>query len=178
MDEWRTATLDGRVSDGSIWEAKHTNPFTKVDEVLRMYLPQLHHNMDVANAKRAHLSAFRGNGDWVSWCVDYDDAYGAALHQAEWSFWMSVMEDVPPVAYPVPPDPTQFAVREVDMSGDNTWADAAQTWLDTRVYAAKADKAKDVMKAQIAQDVGRAFGHGVEFKRDKRGALRVYAMEA
>jgi hypothetical protein len=176
VDDWRTATLDGMVGERAIWEAKHTNPFIKKDEVLPAYLAQLHHNMDVAGVSTAHLSVFRGNTDWTAWRVSYDADYGAALHKAEWEFWMAVLADEPPVPYPPPKLPTTLAVKTADMEGDNAWADAARTWLETRAAAAKCEKAKDTMKDKIGADVKRAYGHGVEFNRDTRGALRIKAM--
>jgi predicted phage-related endonuclease len=178
VDPWRTATLDGRIeSDRSVFEAKHTNPFGKTTELIQQWMPQLHHNMDVAHVSRAHLSVFRGNSEWLTWEVDYDAEYGAALHKAEWEFWLSVEADEPPAPYPVPPPPAALATRTVDFAGDNVWADLAATWLETREAAQRHDKAKDGMKAKVEPDVARAHGHGVEINRDKRGSLRFSVME-
>lgn len=179
VDDWRTATIDGLIpSDRAIWEAKHTNPFQRQAEVLAAYMPQLHHNMDTCNLGRAHLSAFMGNMTWVNWVVEYDPEYGAALHKAEWEFWMSVLADEPPVPYPAPKLPAALAVREVDMTGDNEWADSAAIWLETRAAAAKCEDAKDALKKRVPADAAVAFGHGVEYRRDRRGALRLFAVEA
>lgn len=177
VDDWRTANIDGLIGEHAIWEAKHTNPFQKQAEVLAQYMPQLHHNMDVAHVGTAHLSAFMGNLTWVTWEVRYDAEYAAQVHKAEWEFWMSVLADEPPVPYPVPKMPAALAIREVDMTGDNAWADHAQTWLDTRQAASRNDDAKDGLKKMVEADVARAYGHGVEFRRDKRGSLRLYALE-
>jgi predicted phage-related endonuclease len=176
-DSWRTATLDGRLKDGAIWEAKHVNAFGKPEETLARYQPQLHHNMSVAGAVKAHLSIFRGNADWVWFEVEYDPSYGEAVRKAEWAFWMAVQADEPPVPYPAPPPPKVDAIREVDFTGNNAWAALAADWLSTREAAAKCDAAKDALKKLIEPDVKRAFGHGVEFSRDKRGALRIAALE-
>lgn len=183
-DTWRTATLDGLVAEGpdlpahAIWEAKHVGSFWKDDALLAKYQPQLHHNMAVAGLRRACLSVFKGNADWLLFEVDYDDAYGAALRKAEWSFWMAVQADEPPVPYPAPPPPAADALREVCMEGRNEWAALAADWLETRAVVARHDKAKDGLKKLVEADVKRAFGHGVELTRDKRGALRFAVMEA
>jgi predicted phage-related endonuclease len=56
IHDWRTCTLDGFVDDlGAVFEAKHTNAFTKSEEVLARYMPQLQHNMAVAGCERALL---------------------------------------------------------------------------------------------------------------------------
>jgi len=178
VDPWRSATLDGRIGPDAIWEAKHTNPFSKEHEVLAQYMPQLHHNMDVAHVGRAHLSAFRGNSAWVTWAVDYDAEYGAALHRAEWEFWMAVLADEPPTPYPTPDLPKAIAVKVVEMTGSNEWAYCAGVWLETRDAAARCDKAKEGLKSLVPADVARAWGHGVEMSRDKRGSLRISAVEA
>jgi predicted phage-related endonuclease len=177
--DWRAATLDGVVGeDEAVWEAKHTNPFSREQEALAQWMPQLHHNMDVAHIGVAHLSMFRGNSVWSTYRIDYDPAYGAALLNAEWDFWMAVLSDEPPVPYPAVPIPAAVMVKEVDMTGDNTWAACADEWLRTRDAAKRNEEAKDGLKRLIAPDVAIAFGHGVEFRRDKRGALRISALEA
>jgi len=45
-----------------VWEAKHTSAFLRPEDVLDRYMPQLQHNMAVANAERAILSVIFGNG--------------------------------------------------------------------------------------------------------------------
>jgi predicted phage-related endonuclease len=174
VDDWRAATVDGLIgAESAVFEAKHTNPFLKEQEVLAMYMPQLTHNMDVANLNRAYLSVFRGNSSWLYWQIDYDPAYAAEVHKAEWDFWMAVLSDEPPVPYPVPPLPAHLAVKEVDFTGNNAWANAAGVYLDTCAAAKANEAAKDGMKKMIAADVAVAWGHGVEFRRDKRGSLRI-----
>ena len=62
---WCTATLNGFVeAKGAIWEAKHTSPFSKPEELLQRYMPQFQHNMAVARCERALLSVLFGKGKW------------------------------------------------------------------------------------------------------------------
>lgn len=181
-DPWRTATLDGRTAhpdaehhadNGAVWEAKHVGSFWKDDALLAKYQPQLHHNMAVAGARKAHLSIFKGNADWLHFEVDYDDAYGAALRKAEWEFWMAVQADEPPVPYAAPKPPAADALREVDMTGNNAWSAFAADWLANRDAAKTHDKAAKELKALVEADVKLATGHGVKISRSKSGALTI-----
>ena len=74
---------------------------------------------------------------------------------------------LPAVAAPVRPE----ALRTVDMTGNNAWANAAYVWLDaqgaSRVFA---NAVKDI-KNMIEPDVGVASGHGINVRRTKAGAL-------
>jgi predicted phage-related endonuclease len=171
-DTWRTATLDGAVA-GAVWEAKHVGAFWKDDAILAKYQPQLHHNMAVAGASRAHLSIFKGNADWLHFEVGYDPAYGAAVRKAEWSFWMAVQADEPPTPYDAPPPPAADAMREVDMTGSNAWAQFAADWLETKTHAKRFETATKEIKALIEPDVKLAHGHGIACSRSKAGALSI-----
>jgi predicted phage-related endonuclease len=51
---WRRCTLDGFVDgQNAVFEAKHVNAFSRPEEVLARYMPQLQHNMAVLRAKPA-----------------------------------------------------------------------------------------------------------------------------
>ncbi|MDP9086764.1 MAG: YqaJ viral recombinase family protein, partial [Pseudomonadota bacterium] len=59
---WRRCLLDGIVEDtNAVFEAKHTGAFVKSEEVLERYMPQLQHNMAVAECETAVLSVIFGN---------------------------------------------------------------------------------------------------------------------
>lgn len=165
---WRRASLDGRTVD-AVWEAKHVNGISKPLDVVARYQPQLHHNMAVCGLRHAHLSIFKGSADWLHFEVDYDEAYGAALLEAETEFWAAVEGDEPPVPYPAPEPPAPAAWRELDMTGSNEWGAVAAEFLAT-VEAAKAhDGAKAAIKKLVPTDVRRAHAYGVEAVRDGRG---------
>lgn len=171
-DAWRTANLDGAVN-GAIWEAKHVGSFWKDDAILAKYQPQLHHNMAVAGLAKAHLSVFKGNADWLHFEVSLDPAYAAAVRKAEWSFWLAVQSDEPPVPYDAPPPPAADAMREIDMTGSNAWAQFAADWLETRAQAKRFETAAKEIKALVEADVKLATGHGIVCSRSKAGALTI-----
>jgi predicted phage-related endonuclease len=74
---WMAATLDGMVEQtGAIFEAKFMLPwsFSEV-AAAEKYMPQLHHNMWVVNAKAAALSIITGGGKWVEISIPADPLY-------------------------------------------------------------------------------------------------------
>ena len=176
---WRRCTLDGLVeSSGAVWEAKHTNAFAKSDEVLERYMPQLQHNMAVAGTDRAVLSVIFGNHKYEMIEVASDWLYQLELLEAEEQFWDCVMSGREPVPALPPPTPRPVGTREVCLEGNNAWASAAHDWLRHR-HAAKAHaSAVTLIKSLIDEDVGRAFGHGIEAKRSRSGAITIHEFVA
>ncbi|MGX7953629.1 YqaJ viral recombinase family protein [Tsuneonella sp. HG249] len=176
---WRSATLDGYVAKtGSVWEAKHTNAFAKADEVLARYMPQLQHNMAVAMCDRAVLSVIFGNSKWEVFEVAADWLYQQDLLDAEERFRECVHSGTPPTALPPPPAPRPIGVREVCLEGSNEWAAAAADWLANREAARKHQAATVSLKELVEPDVARAFGHGIEARRSKAGALTIKELGA
>jgi hypothetical protein len=171
---WRRCTLDGRVErDGAVWEAKHTSAFAKTEEVLERYMPQLQHNMGVAGVERAVLSVIFGNHKYEMFEVAADWLYQRELLEAEEEFWDCVLTGREPVASPPPPAPRPLGTREVCFEGNNSWASAAVDWLGHRDAAKAHAAASTVIKGLVEQDVCRAFGHGIEAKRSKAGAITI-----
>lgn len=174
-DSWRTATLDGMLDlvTPEIWEAKHVGSFWKDEQIVARYQPQLHHQMDVARLRKAHLSVFKGNADWCVFEVAYDADYAAAVRKAEWQFWMAVQADEPPVRIDAPPPPALDAMREVCMDGSNAWASAAADWLQHRPAAKAFEASVKALKGLVEPDVRLAHGHGIRISRSKAGALSI-----
>lgn len=171
---WRRCTLDGYVEDsGSIWEAKHTSGFAKADELLDRYMPQLQHNMAVCGGARATLSVIFGNHKYEIIEVAADWMYQRELLEAELDFWDCVRTGRLPVPSAPPPAPRPVATREICVEGNNSWASAAFDWLSFRNAAKLHAAATAAIKDLIEEDVGRAFGHGIEAKRSKSGAITI-----
>ena len=172
--DWRRCTLDGVVeSSGAIWEAKHTSAFAKPEEVLERYMPQLQHNMAVAGAERAVLSVIFGNHKYEVIEVASDWLYQLELLEAEEEFWDCVKTGKEPVPAEPPAPPRPIGTREVCLEGSNAWASAAFDWLTHREAAKTHASAITLIKSLIDADVGRAFGHGIEAKRSKSGAITI-----
>lgn len=171
---WRRCTLDGFIeAENAVWEAKHTNAFGRPDEVLERYMPQLQHNMAVAKADRGVLSVIFGNHKFEIFEVAADWAYQLELLEAEEAFWDCVLTGREPAPAPVPPAPRCFGTKEICLEGNNAWASAAVDWLANREAAKTHSAAASLIKSLISDDVSRAFGHGIEAKRSKSGAVSI-----
>jgi hypothetical protein len=63
------------------------------------------------------------------------------------------------------------AVRIVDMSGSNSWAELAGLFRSTRAAFLDHERAKIELKVLMPEDAKEAFGHGIKAKRSKSGAV-------
>jgi len=171
---WRRCTLDGYlVATDTIWEAKHTNAFARSEEVLERYMPQLQHNMAVARTERAILSVIFGNHKYEMFEIASDWIYQIELLQAEAAFWDCVETGREPVPAPPPTPPRPIGTREVCLDGNNAWAAAAVDLLANRDAARVHASAVSQLKELVEPDVARAFGHGIEARRSKAGAITI-----
>jgi predicted phage-related endonuclease len=178
-EPWRRCTLDGFIeSSEAIWEAKHTSAFTTPEQLLERYMPQLQHNMSVLGADRAILSAIFGNHKFEIIEIGADWLYQDELLDAERRFWESVGSGEPPIVVDPPSPPRPLGTREVCLEGNNAWAAAAADWLKHKDAAKTHAAACASIKELVEQDVTRAFGHGIEAKRSKAGALSIRAFAA
>ena len=114
-----------------------------------------------------------GNHKYEVFEVAADWLYQIELLQAEQRFWTCVMTGEPPVAVEPPAPPRPIGTREVCLEGNNEWASAAFDWLTHRDAAKIHATACASIKALVDEDVSRAFGHGIEAKRSKSGAITI-----
>ncbi len=172
--EWRRCTLDGLIAEkGAVWEAKHTSAFGKPDELLDRYMPQLQHNMAVAKCDFAVLSVIFGNHKFEIFEVASDWVYQLELLEAELDFWDCVQTGRRPTYFAPPPPPRPIGFREVCLEGNNSWAVAAADWVENVAAAKKHASAVKSLKELVEDDVARVFGHGIEAKRSKSGAITI-----
>ncbi len=171
---WMAATLDGRVeSSGAVFEAKFMLPWSFSEEgAAEKYMPQLQHNMWVVNSKSAVLSIITGGGKWVEITTHADALYQHLILTAEKKFWRCVETGEPPALSGVePPRPRIEAIRIVDMSSSNAWAEFAGIFGRTRAAHLEHEQAKAELKSLMPEDAKEAIGHGVRAKRSKFGAV-------
>ena len=177
---WMAATLDGRVeATGAVFEAKFMLPWSFSEEAAaEKYMPQLQHNMWVVAARTAVLSVITGGGKWVEITIPADPLYQHLLLTAEKKFWRCVESGEPPRLFGVePPKPRIEAVRIVDMSASNSWAEFAGLFRDTRQSFLDHERSKAELKALMPEDAKEAVGHGVRAKRSKSGAISFDLLE-
>jgi predicted phage-related endonuclease len=171
---WMAATLDGRVeASGAVFEAKFMLPWSFSEEAAaEKYMPQLQHNMWVVAARTAVLSVITGGGKWVEIKTHADPLYQHLIVTAERKFWRCVESGEPPTLFGVePPKPRIEAVRIVDMSSSNAWAEFAAIFSQTRPAYLEHEQAKAELKSLLPEDAQQAIGHGVRAKRSKSGAI-------
>lgn len=174
VNRWMGATLDGMVEGiGSVFEAKFMLPWSFSEEgAATKHMAQLQHNMWVTNARMAALSIITGGGKWVEITVPADSLYQHLLLTAERKFWRCVETGEPPRLFTIePPRPRIEAVRIVDMSASNSWAEFAGIFQTTRSAFLEHERAKAELKSLMPEDAKEAIGHGLRAKRSKSGAV-------
>ena len=177
---WMGATLDGRVEGSdAVFEAKFMLPWSFSEEAAgEKYMPQLQHNMWVVAARTAVLSVITGGGKWVEIDAHADPLYQHLIVTAERKFWRCVESGELPQVFGVePPKPRLEAVRIVDMSGSNSWAEFAVLFRNTRQAFLDHERSKAELKALIPEDAKEAIGHGIRAKRSKSGAVSFDLLE-
>ena len=132
--------------------------------------------MAVAGVEKAVLSVIFGNHKFEIFEVAADWLYQIELLEAEADFWDCVQTGREPVPASPPFPPKPIGVREVCLDGNNAWASAAVEWLTHRQAARAHAAACTTLKDLVEPDVARAFGHGIEAKRSKAGAITIRGM--
>jgi predicted phage-related endonuclease len=171
---WMAATLDGIVEGTeAVFEAKFMLPWSFSEEAAaEKYMAQVQHNMWVTHLRSSVLSIITGGGKWVEVSIPMDPLYLTVLVSAEKKFWRCVQSgEVPHLIMAEPPRPRIEALRIVDMSSSNSWAEFAALFRNTRQAFLDHERAKSELKALMPEDVKEAIGHGVRAKRSKAGAV-------
>jgi hypothetical protein len=111
--------------DGAVFEAKFMLPWNFAEDVAAdKHMAQLQHNMLVTGSRRAYLSILTGGAKWVYMEVGSDPVYQTVLLQVERIFWRCVQTGDPPKVFGVdPPKAKVAAVKVVDMTASNSWAE-------------------------------------------------------
>jgi len=171
---WMGATLDGIVAASkAVFEAKFMLPWSFSEEAAaEKHMAQLQHNMWVANAREAVLSIITGGGKWVEIKLSADCLYQHLLLTAEKKFWRCVEIGERPRLFGIEPPRARIeAVRVVDMSTSNAWAEFSAVFRRTRGAYLEHEQAKTELKSLMPEDAKEAIGHGIRAKRSKSGAV-------
>jgi len=177
---WMVATLDGTVEGtGAVFESKFMLPWSFSEEAAaEKYMAQVQHNMWVTHLRTAVLSIITGGGKWVEITIPMDPLYLSVLVSAEKKFWRCVRSgETPHLINAEPPRPRIEAIRIVDMSASNSWAEFAALFRNTRSAFLDHERAKSELKALMPEDAKEAIGHGVKAKRSKSGAVSFDVLE-
>ena len=165
---------DAVLLDRELIEAKFCGAFVKEEEIVPRYYPQCQAQMAICNAPVCHLSVIWGTPNWKAFKIEADAEYQAELIQRACQFWRYVETDTPPPDQPaVEAKIALDDMREVSMQGRNEWASLAADWIEFKGPAKKFEAATKGIKGLIEPDVKRAWGHGLEAKRAKNGAVSI-----
>jgi predicted phage-related endonuclease len=164
---------------GAVFEAKFMLPWSFSEQAAaEKHMAQLQHNMLVVGSKNAVLSIITGGGKWVEIAIAADPVYQTALIYAERAFWRAVSEGEPPALFHAEPPRARIeAVKIVDMSTSNAWAEFSALFRDTRTAFLEHERSKSELKTLMPEDAKKAIGHGVRAKRSKSGAVSFDLLE-
>src|SRR5258705_8566598 len=141
-------------------------------------MAQVKHNMGGTPLRSAVLPIITGGGKWVEIPIPMDPLYPSVLVSAEKKFWRCVQSGDPPhLINAEPPRPRIEAIRIVDMSSSNSWAEFAALFRNSRSAFLDHERAKSELKALMPEDAKEAIGHGVRAKRSKSGAVSFDVLE-
>jgi putative phage-type endonuclease len=171
---WMAATLDGIVEGSeAVFEAKFMLPWSFSEQVAaEKYMAQVQHNMWVTHLRSSVLSIITGGGKWIEIVIPMDPLYLSILVAAEKKFWRCVQSgETPHLINAEPPRARIEAIRIVDMSSSNSWAEFAGIFRRTREAFLDHERAKSELKTLMPEDAKEAIGHGVRAKRSKTGAV-------
>jgi len=177
---WMAATLDGIVEGAeAVFEAKFMLPWSFSEEAaVEKHMAQVQHNMWVTHLRTSVLSIITGGGKWVEITIPMDPLYLTVLVSAEKKFWRCVQSgEIPHLVNAEPPRARIEAIRIVDMSSSNSWAEFAALFRNTRTAFLDHERAKSELKALIPEDAKEAIGHGVRAKRSRSGAVSFDVLE-
>ena len=125
----------------------------------------------VTNPRERCLDHYR-RGKWVEIKISADPLYQHLLLTAEKKFWRCVESGEPPRLFGVDPPRARIeALRIIDMSGSNAWAEFANVFCRTRDAHLQHEEAKTELKGLMPEDAKEAVGHGIRAKRSKSGAV-------
>jgi len=171
--DWRTVTLDGLTDDRTaVFQAKHVNQFSKEENVITNYMPQVHHEMDVCGLELEYLSVFVGTLGYFQVAIERDHFYAEELFEKELAFLESVKRDIPPPGTEPIATPTIASEwKTVDMTKSNAWAIHEADYVDNKAANKVFTDAQKELKLLVDADVREATGNKLKITRSKKGSL-------
>jgi len=158
-------------------EAKHTNAFNSMDDIINRYMPQLQLYAKLAGVDGIYLSVIFGNSKWESKHIKQSNQYFEGMWAVVSDFWSYVLDDKPPEnVAPTVLDHNNIEVDQMvirDATQDNQFVDAAVTYIQGYEHNRVFENAKKDLKAMVAPNEREVYCDQLSVRRDKRGALRI-----
>ena len=181
------AHLDGleKDEDGNLfpWEGKALNGFTKWDDAIEKYMPQLQWIMFCTGVNRIRFSVLLGNSDMRYDLIPADTKYQLQLFDLVATFWRKHMltgERPHEAGTPVQPPPQPAPPGEptiVSMEGNNEWPELAARWLENKPKVQQFEDDSDTIKKLVPAGAGLVFGNGIKVDINKKGSKSIKVMD-
>jgi predicted phage-related endonuclease len=169
--EWAACTLDGWIGDLECpIEVKHVGGREPLEVIIERYAAQTQWQMYCTYAEQCALSVIMGASEPVIEWLPRAQEYIDIMIERGLQFMQHVKNKTPPVALPAVAAPID-ASKVYDMSGSNSWADSALTWLDTKEAADECKDAEKILKSLVPADAKKCSGHDIQITRDRAGRL-------
>ena len=158
-------------------EAKHTNAFNSMNDIIERYMPQIQLYSKLADTHSAYLSVIFGNSKWEARRIQCSNEYFNKMWTVVSDFWSYVEADKPPEDVNVPTinqdniEVDQMVMR--DATQDNQFVDAAVTYIQGYEHNRVFENAKKDLKAMVLPSEREVYCDQLSVRRDKRGALRI-----
>lgn len=162
-------------------EAKHTG--RSFSDALDFYMPQMQHHMLCWGHDKILFSAIVGNSEPERAWVGYSESWAEQYITRCDDFWRHVAENHPPspsfigsktevimptnVKDTIPID----GMKKRDVSRDNRFKAIAAEFIETKPLVAKHNKAKDDLKAMMADDERELYSDELTLTRNKAGSI-------
>tara|TARA_R100001460_G_scaffold5214_1_gene14595 strand:- start:2033 stop:2830 length:798 start_codon:yes stop_codon:yes gene_type:complete len=165
------------LSYSAIIEAKHTNAFNSMNDMVKKYMPQMQLYMHMSGVSECYLSVIFGNSKWEAVCISYDKEYFNSMWAVVSDFWGYVLRNEEPIGVDTPSlSIDKIPLDEMvarDATYDNRFIDAAVTYINKESDHKQFETAKKNLKDMIAENEREVYCDQLSVKRDKRGSLRI-----
>ena len=137
----------------SIVEAKHTNPYKNIDDIIEYYMPQIQLYCYLSDTDGAYFLVIFGNSKWESTYVSYNHKYFNSMWAVVSYFWGYVVRDEEPIGIQTP----DISIDKVevdnivkrDASTYNQFIDAAITYINGYEHNRVFENAKKDLKNMV-----------------------------
>lgn len=173
------ATLDGyRPFDDAVVECKVLSPFTRSDEFIPYYAPQVVVQIACRQCARGYLAVQQGNSPPALFEINITPDYVNDIMAAIAAFHLCVATNTPPGPPPPAPIPPEqwrsfdLADRPLPNWG-HAMMPALRLWSDTRPTWGMHEQSKKDVKALLPDDVGRVHHGTITVRRSRNGAVTI-----
>jgi hypothetical protein len=133
-----------------------------IETIVDRYQSQMQWLMECTTADQCGLSVIFGASVPVVEYIERDAGYAAEMVIRGRLFMECVRQRREPVQLPPPPPPPVVVSKNYSMDGSNKWADAAVTWLTTKVAASDHAAAERTLKELVPPDEKACTGYSVK----------------